>query len=74
MATLVSAPPGYSNSSGSMNQTPKRGRYCICRGSYDGKEFMISCDGCEGTNRFFHDSIVKWTSMDSFPLSVIEHS
>lgn len=26
-------------------------QYCTCRKGYDGKEFMIECDGCQGNKR-----------------------
>lgn len=25
-------------------------QYCICRGGYNGKEFMVACDSCQGMN------------------------
>lgn len=28
--------------------SPENKQYCICRKGYDGKEFMIACDGCQG--------------------------
>lgn len=29
-------------------KTKDNSQYCICRKGYDGKEFMIECDGCQG--------------------------
>lgn len=28
-------------------------QYCICRGGYNGKEFMVACDLCQGMTRVF---------------------
>ncbi|KAI8141409.1 hypothetical protein BJV82DRAFT_175430 [Fennellomyces sp. T-0311] len=33
----------------------KKEEYCICRKGYDGKEFMIACDGCQ---EWFHGRCV----------------
>jgi len=32
-------------------KTVSKDVYCICRGPYDGVEFMIACDRCEGKDR-----------------------
>lgn len=32
-------------------KTVSKDVYCICRGPYDGVEFMIACDRCEGKNQ-----------------------
>ncbi|KAI9311580.1 hypothetical protein BX666DRAFT_943218 [Dichotomocladium elegans] len=39
--------------------------YCVCRKGYDGKEFMIACDGCQ---EWFHGRCV-----DVKPKSVTDH-
>ncbi|CDS12631.1 hypothetical protein LRAMOSA04817 [Lichtheimia ramosa] len=35
--------------------SPENKQYCICRKGYDGKEFMIACDGCQ---EWFHGRCV----------------
>jgi hypothetical protein len=29
-------------------------QYCTCRRGYDGKEFMIECDGCQGNKNYIY--------------------
>ena len=36
------------NSNNNKKKKKKKEEYCICRKGYDGNEFMIACDACQG--------------------------
>lgn len=49
----------------SITQSPE---YCICRKGYDGKEFMIACDGCQGNKGKMGSCPLAYVADLLFPL------